>query len=98
LILKDKFKIADFGFAKRIDNLDDVMTSIAGTPLYMAPQVITRTPYTSKCDIWSIGMIFYELLFYKSPFTAMNIVELIHEMSTKPIYIPKINPKIRNFI
>lgn len=33
----NKFKIADFGFAKRIGNLDDIMTSIAGTPLYMAP-------------------------------------------------------------
>jgi serine/threonine protein kinase len=34
---KETFKIADFGFAKRIDHLDDLMTSIAGTPLYMSP-------------------------------------------------------------
>ena len=46
------------------------MTSIAGTPLYMAPQVLMRMPYTSKCDIWSIGMILYELIFGKTPFTA----------------------------
>lgn len=37
-----------------------------GTPVYMAPQILNSKRYRSKCDIWSIGIIYYELLFGKS--------------------------------
>ncbi len=36
-----------------------MLTSIVGTPVYMAPQILQRKPYTVKCDIWSLGIIFY---------------------------------------
>ncbi|CAD8144278.1 unnamed protein product [Paramecium pentaurelia] len=83
-------KLADFGFAKKIDFENDLMTSIAGTPLYMAPQVILRQPYTSKCDIWSLGMILYELLFQKPPINAENIIQL-QEKICKPIIVPQLD-------
>ncbi|CAD8059296.1 unnamed protein product [Paramecium sonneborni] len=83
-------KLADFGFAKKIDFENDLMTSIAGTPLYMAPQVILRQPYTSKCDIWSLGMILYELLFQKTPIIADNIIQL-QEKICKPIVVPQLD-------
>ncbi|CAD8056305.1 unnamed protein product [Paramecium sonneborni] len=83
-------KLADFGFAKKIDFENDLMTSIAGTPLYMAPQVILRQPYTSKCDIWSLGMILYELLFQKPPIIADNIIQL-QEKICKPIVVPQLD-------
>lgn len=76
LIKQGVFKIADFGFARQVDNNNDLMMSIAGTPFYMAPQVLLHEPYSSKCDVWSLGMIAYELLFGKLPFTANNIIEL----------------------
>jgi serine/threonine-protein kinase ULK/ATG1 len=69
--MKDStYKIADFGFAKQLESEGDVLQSVAGTPLYMAPQVLLRLPYTSKCDIWSIGIILYELATQKAPYTA----------------------------
>ncbi|CAK58552.1 unnamed protein product (macronuclear) [Paramecium tetraurelia] len=83
-------KLADFGFAKKIDFENDLMTSIAGTPLYMAPQVILRQPYTSKCDIWSLGMVLYELLFQKPPINAENIIQL-QERICKPIIVPQLD-------
>ncbi|CAD8047842.1 unnamed protein product [Paramecium primaurelia] len=83
-------KIADFGFAKKIDFENDLMTSIAGTPLYMAPQVILRQPYTSKCDIWSLGMILYELLFQKPPIIADNIIQM-QERICRPIIVPQLD-------
>lgn len=53
-------KIADFGFARK-SNTIDLYTSLVGTPLYMAPEVY-KSNYSSKCDIWSAGVIFYEML------------------------------------
>jgi serine/threonine-protein kinase ULK2 len=42
---------------------------IKGTPLYMAPQLLSKINerYTSKSEIWSIGIIFYEMLYGKTP-------------------------------
>lgn len=69
-------KIIDFGLARRTfkknehDNDDDddddgsewVMRSKVGTPYYVAPEVLTDESYTSKCDVWSIGVIAYLVL------------------------------------
>jgi len=52
------FKLGDFGTAKRTTNL---MTTFAGTPVYMAPEVVRRAPYNEKSDIWSLGHMLYEM-------------------------------------
>lgn len=39
-----------------------------GTPIYMSPQVLHQKSYTNKTDIWSLGVLFYELLFAKLPY------------------------------
>jgi serine/threonine protein kinase len=54
----NKWKISDFGFAvKSRFGFKDRMN--VGTPLYMAPQILRKLAYTTKCDIWSTGIIFY---------------------------------------
>lgn len=74
------------------------MTSVAGTPLYMAPQLILRQQYTAKCDIWSIGMIAYELLFQRPPIKAHNLLEL-QEQIENPVVVPPLeNEKLREII
>ena len=73
LIHDGTYKIADFGFAKYVDNFgSQMLKSCVGSPIYMAPQVLERTPYTTKCDIWSIGVIFYEMLFSSPPWKARD--------------------------
>lgn len=59
LIKNGMCKISDFGFAKSLEEENAVMKSIVGTPLYMSPQILKRTKYTAKSDIWSIGLIYY---------------------------------------
>lgn len=61
-------KICDFGFAK--NNLHKYVKneSNVGTPLYKPIEIFKNIPYTSKCDIWSIGIIFYEILHGETPF------------------------------
>jgi serine/threonine-protein kinase ULK/ATG1 len=63
-------KIADFGFAKLLGN-QSMANTMLGSPLNMAPEVLliflskvlNGSLYNNKADIWSIGIVFYELLF-----------------------------------
>ena len=48
-----------------------------GTPVYMSLQILKNQKYTSKCDVWSLGIVIYELLFGKLPFCAANETLLI---------------------
>ena len=67
LIKGNIFKVADFGFACKADfKGQKLIKECVGTPLYMAPQLLENVPYTSKSDLWSIGMMFYEMLFGKT--------------------------------
>ena len=86
-------KIADFGFSKLLNDNQGLATTMLGSPLNMAPEVLNNQEYDSKADIWSIGTCFYELLFGKSPFTATNMVELLKNIQTKSF---QINRKLNN--
>lgn len=71
ILLKSKeCKISDFGFAKNIENDNSLMKSVVGTPLYMSPQILQKEKYTNKSDLWSIGLIFYEMIHGKTPWMA----------------------------
>lgn len=54
-----ELKIADFGLARDVEIL---MTKGAGTPLFAAPEVFNMEDYDEKCDVWSVGLILYEML------------------------------------
>jgi len=92
MLSKGVVKIGDFGFAKK--NVSNRMknNSSVGTPLYMSLQVLKSEPYTSKCDVWATGFIFYELLHGRTPWTANTEFELVKNISTKPL---QINPNLR---
>lgn len=71
ILRKDKtFKITDFGFARKYKYDSEKLSEFCGTPLYMAPQLLYQKVYTDKCDIWSFGLILFEILFGYSPFTT----------------------------
>lgn len=62
LLIKDKvIKIADFGMSRYSGKMS-FMQSFVGTPFYMAPQILANTKYSYKCDIWSLGVLFYQLV------------------------------------
>ena len=65
-------RISDFGFAKSLSHEETIMKSIVGTPLYMSPQILKKTKYTTKSDLWSVGLIYYEMLHGRTPWPASN--------------------------
>ena len=70
ILLKDKtVKIADFGFAKRASSNPKELCNV-GSPLYMSPEALQGNIYTVKNDIWSIGVILYEILHGKAPWNC----------------------------
>ena len=55
-------KIADFGVARLLDAGGGVMTAETGTYRWMAPEIITHAPYDEKADVYSYGILLWELL------------------------------------
>lgn len=68
----DVVKLGDFGISSFINRTNSFMRSFCGTPLYLSPEIIQKKPYNSKTDIWSLGVVLYELCTCKQPFKARN--------------------------
>lgn len=89
-------KVADFGFAQHL-KAGEQNTSIKGSPLYMAPEILLKRCYNAKADLWSIGVILYECLFGQAPYQSRTIQELLDKVEAKKrIEIPKSATKISN--
>jgi serine/threonine protein kinase len=92
LFHQGKAKVADFGFSKIIDEMDMNTKSahtLLGTPLYMAPQILNDERYTVKCDVWSTGLVLYEIIFGRLPWTGHSIPNLYMNIKSKPLTFPK---------
>ena len=75
-----ELKIADFGLARDVETK---MTKGVCTPLYAAPEVLTLEPYNEKCDVWSAGLILYEMLTGKEMFAHVKKKsELLKEVAS----------------
>ena len=72
-----KTQLGDFG-STRV--LEGVATTYAGTPLNMAPEVLTGQPYEFSSDIWSLGSSIYELMTLNSLFNVDTMKSLMHQV------------------
>ena len=71
----NKIKLCDFGWAKEL-TLENRST-FCGTIEYMAPEIVENENYDYGVDIWSLGILLYELLYGHSPFKANNTKNVI---------------------
>ncbi|CAH8496778.1 unnamed protein product [Schistosoma turkestanicum] len=81
-------KLCDFGFARVMGWNTLVLTSIKGTPLYMAPEIIEEKPYDHTADLWALGCILYEMFVGTPPFYTNSIFQLVKMITKTSIQWP----------
>jgi fused-like protein len=92
-------KLCDFGFARAMSSNTIVLTSIKGTPLYMAPELVQELPYNHTADLWSLGVILYELFVGQPPFYTTSIYSLINLIVKEPVkYTEHMSPDFKSFL
>ncbi|KEG10945.1 protein kinase [Trypanosoma grayi] len=92
-------KLADFGFARSMSYNTMVLTSIKGTPLYMAPELVQEQPYNHCADLWSLGCILYELFYGKPPFYTNHLYKLINQIVNDPVKFEEpISPDFKSLL
>lgn len=86
LTLGGNVKIIDFGLARVLENsspeTDEVyeMSGETGSLRYMAPEVASSQPYNQKADVYSFGIILWELVAYEKPYSGMNREEFYEKV------------------
>lgn len=79
--------ILDFGFAQYLSNSEQKF-AIRGSPLYMAPEILLKRKYDARVDLWSVGVIMYECLFGKAPYSSSSFQELAEKIKdSRPIEV-----------
>jgi 5'-AMP-activated protein kinase catalytic alpha subunit len=82
-ILFDKnnnVKVIDFGLAADFTNSNPLFTTFCGTPYYIAPEMVNASMYTTKADIWSLGVLLHFMIDGKLPFNGQTIKEIYQKM------------------
>ena len=72
-------KLGDFGFARSL-NFQSLASTLCGSPLYMAPEILKGEKYDAKSDLWSVGTIIYEMICGRAPYRAQNHIELLRKI------------------
>ena len=76
-------KIGDFTFAKKEV---DMTKTMCGSPLYMAPEVVLRKKYNEKADLWSIGVILFQMMYGRTPIIADSLIDLVDKIKNKELW------------
>ena len=90
----NKIKLCDFGWAKEL-TLENRST-FCGTVEYMAPEIVENENYDYSVDIWSLGILLYELLYGHSPFKANNTKNIILNIKSHELTYDDKNKNVSN--
>jgi serine/threonine-protein kinase PpkA len=79
--------LADFGIAKHVSMslTDTAQGDIVGTPYYLSPEQATGKPVDQRCDLYSLGVIFHEMLTGKKPYRGSSVDELLDLHANAPV-------------
>ena len=81
-------KITDLGVSRQVSENTFLLKTLYGTPLYLSPEIVSGQEYNEKTDIWSLGIILYEMSALTTPFHGKSLLALataINEGKLDPI-------------
>ena len=85
MLTKDRVvKVMDFGIAKMASSSKTQTNMVLGTPTYMSPEQIAGKKVDGRSDIFSLGVVLFELLTGQPPFTADNLSALLFSIAHHP--------------
>jgi len=99
---RGRARITDFGLAA-LKGMADDGDMIVGTPAYMAPECLAGQEATLRSDLFSLGLVLYELFTGKRAFEARSVEEMMHVRRERPptspsTHVPDLNPVVERLI
>ncbi|XP_030627825.1 serine/threonine-protein kinase PAK 6b [Chanos chanos] len=102
LTLDGRIKLSDFGFCAQISKDIPKRKSLVGTPYWMAPEVVSKTPYGTEVDVWSLGIMVVEMVDGEPPYFSETPVAAMKRLRDEPAptvrNTQKISPVLRDFL
>lgn len=83
-------KIADFGIAQLQNSAKTLTGQVLGTPKYMSPEQITGVPVDGRSDIFSLGVVLYQMLTSISPFESSSVSAIMYKVIHEPAMLPSL--------
>ena len=88
-------KIADFGVARPLNSSLTVSRSLVGTPNYMSPEQVKTAPVSPRSDLFSAGIVLYEMLTGMKPFSAPELSGILYNVvNHHPPAVSEVNPGV----
>jgi eukaryotic-like serine/threonine-protein kinase len=81
LLRNGKIKVTDFGIAKAVSSSQTKSGIVLGTPNYMSPEQINGHAIDGRSDIFSLGVVFFELLTGQLPFHGKSLTNLFYQIT-----------------
>ena len=81
-------RVMDFGIATRVGNADGELEEYSGTPAYMAPEYVARREVSERSDLFSAGLILFEMLVGRQAIEGDNIFQVMHRLANEDVKLP----------
>eukprot|EP00927_Polykrikos_kofoidii_P014375 TRINITY_DN16297_c0_g1_i1.p1 TRINITY_DN16297_c0_g1~~TRINITY_DN16297_c0_g1_i1.p1 ORF type:complete len:431 (+),score=74.44 TRINITY_DN16297_c0_g1_i1:79-1371(+) len=78
--------LGDFGLVRLLESTCELAHTRVGTPYYLSPEIVRKQPYNYKTDVWSLGVLLYEMAALNRPFTGT--LETLPKIILKGVYEP----------